>query len=463
MRSLLPRTSWLAGLRVLTRALRHRNYRLFFFGQGTSLIGTWMQRVALGWLVYRMTGSQWLLGLVGFSSQILTFVVTPFAGVIADRTNRRYLIIVTQATAMLLAFLLAALTLTGSLAVWHILVLSTCLGLVNSFDIPTRQSFVVEMLEAREDLPNAIALNSFMVNGARLIGPSVAGIMIAAIGGTSSAAEKGAPVHAFGEGVCFLVNGVSFIAVIASLLAMKVKHQERAPKGSPILQNLYEGLAYSLGFEPIRAILLQLALISLLTMPYGVLMPVFAKDILGGGPKALGFLTAAAGVGAIMGAVTLAYRESARGLGKVIAMAAMLLGTALIAFAFSRSIWLSAALLAIVGFGSMIQMASCNTLIQTIVDDDKRGRVMSLYTMAFMGVAPFGSLLAGALAGGLGAPWTVAISGGSSIMAAAIFASRLRRLGRLAHPVYVRKGLVAGSEATGDGLPAEAPSEEMIL
>jgi MFS family permease len=419
------------------RALRHRNYKLFFFGQGTSLIGTWMQRIALGWLVYRLTESGWLLGVVGFSSQIFTFAVTPFAGVLADRANRHHLVIATQTLAMCQAFLLAALTLTGKITVWEIIALSAGLGLVNSIDIPVRQSFVVEMVEDREDLPNAIALNSFMVNGARLVGPSVAGILIAAVG----------------EAWCFLLNGVSFMAVIAALLAMRVKRGARAPRGSRVLHNLQEGFKYAFGFEPIRAILLQLAMISLLGTSYQVLLPVFAKDILQGGPKTLGFLQAAAGVGAIAGAITLASRTSVRGLGRVVATAAFLFGAALIGFSFSRTMWLSAVLLIGAGFGMMIQMASCNTLLQTIVDDDKRGRVMSFYTMAFMGMGPFGSLLAGALSTRFGAPGAVIIGGAGCILAAAFFARRLPKLGRLVHPIYVRIGI---ARETSQANPAEA-------
>jgi len=447
MRLPAPRASWFAGIRVLTRALRHRNYKLFFFGQGTSLIGTWMQRTALGWLVYRITGSEWLLGVVGFSSQILTFLVAPFAGVMADRVSRRPLLVATQTLAMVQAFVLTALTLSGTVAVWHIIVLSVLLGLVNAVDIPVRQSFVVEMLESREDLPNAIALNSFLVNGARLVGPSVAGFVIAALG----------------EGVCFLLNGVSFLAVIAALLAMKVVAEPRAAKESHVLHNLREGLTYTFGFEPIRAILILLASVSIMGMSYGVLMPVFAKDILHGGPKALGFLTACAGMGALVGAASLASRRTVRGLGRVIAMASTTFGASLIAFSFSRDLWLSAALLVAAGLGSMIQTASSNTLLQTIVDDDKRGRVMSFYTVSFMGVAPFGSLLAGALASQFGAPWAVAIGGGGSILAAAYFAAKLPRLGRLVHPVYVRKGIVPQSGSAGEGELPLPPPGQMLL
>jgi len=445
MRPPTPSASWLASMRAATRALRHRNYQLFFFGQGTSLIGTWMQRVALGWLVYRITGSEWLLGVVGFSSQILAFLVAPFAGVMADRVSRRPLMVATQTLAMVQAFVLAWLTLTGDVAVWHIIVLSTLLGLVNAVDIPVRQSFVVEMLESREDLPNAIALNSSLVNGARLIGPSVAGLLIAATG----------------EGVCFLLNGVSFLAVIAALLAMKVKPPPRAARQAHVLHNLWEGLAYAYGFEPMRAILILLASVSVMGMSYGVLMPVIAKDVLHGGPRALGFLTACAGVGALMGAALLAPRRTVRGLGRVIAMAATVSGISLIAFSLSQNLWASAAVMVVTGLGQMIQTASSNTLLQTIADDDKRGRVMGFYTVSFMGVGPFGSLLAGALAARLGAATTIAIGGCGSILAALYFASKLPRLGRLVHPVYVSKGVVPAPGSPGTGQPA--PPEHLML
>ena len=401
-----------ARIRLITRALRHRNYQLFFFGQGTSLVGTWMQRIALGWLVYRLTNSAVMLGVVGFSSQIFTFVGPPFAGVLADRTNRQYLIVATQTLAMVQAFALAALTLTGTIAVWHIIVLSVFLGLVNSFDIPIRQSFVVEMLESKEDLPNAIALNSFLVNGAKLVGPSVGGVLVALVG----------------EGVCFLVNGISFMAVIGALLAMKVKRVERHARKSDVFQNLKEGVRYALGSAPIRAILGQAALISLMGMSYMVLLPVFAKDILHGDSRTFGFLMAATGVGALGGAVFLASRENVRGLGRVIALAGVLFGACVIAFSFSKNLWLSVMLLVLTGFGAMAQMASCNTLLQTIVEDDKRGRVMSFYTMAFMGMGTFGSLLMGWLADALSPTWALTIGGAGCMIAGGVFAARLGAL-----------------------------------
>jgi len=432
------------------RALRHRNYRLFFFGQGLSLIGAWMQRTAIWWLVYRLTGSELLLGVVGFSSQISTFLLAPFAGVLADRIDRRRLIIATQALAMIQAFVLAGLTIAGIVTTWHIILLSVILGVINGFDMPIRQSFVVEMLDSRDDLPNAIVLNSFLVNGARLVGPSLAGVLIAVVG----------------EGMCFLLNGVTFIAVIAALLAMQLTPYVPRAHHSHVLHHLREGFTYAFDFLPIRAILLLLAMISLLGMSYSVLMPVFAKEILHGGPKTLGFLMAAFGIGAIIGALVLASRKSVRGLGRVLVFASALFGAALIAFAYSRNLYLSLGLLAVAGFGMMVQFAASNSLLQTIVDDDKRGRVMSFYVMAFMGMAPFGSLLSGWLAGVLGAPIAVAIGGAGCIISAGFFALRLPLLGKIVHPTYIRLGIVpdpaGGDSDNGQPIGVTSPWEARL-
>jgi len=423
--------------RPVARAFRHRNYRLFFLGQGMSLIGTWMQRIALAWLIYRLTGSALLLGVVGFASQIMTFLVAPFAGVVADRTDRRRLLVATQTLAMVQAFVLAALTMTATVTTWQIVLLSSLLGLINAFDIPVRQSFVVEMLESRQDLPNAIAMNSFLVNGARLVGPSVGGVVIAVVG----------------EGPCFLINGVTFIAVIAALLAMRVKPAVRQAQKPRVLDHLREGLVYAFSFAPIRAILLLLATISLLGMSYTVLMPVFAKDVLGGGPRTLGWLMAAVAVGAMGGAVFLALRKDVRGLGRVLVMAGCLFGGALIGLGCSRNLYLSLGLLAVAGFGMMVQFASSNSLIQTLVDDDKRGRVMSFYVMAFMGMGPFGSLLAGWVARVAGAPVAVVVGGAGCVVAAGLFATRLRLLGSLVHPIYIRLGIVPDPPKDANGQP----------
>ena len=410
----------------LGRALRHRNYRLFFVGQGISLVGTWLTRVATSWLVYRLTGSALLLGVVGFAGQIPTFFLAPLAGVWIDRWDRHKVLVVTQALAMVQSALLAGFALTGTIGVPHVIALNLFQGLINAFDTPARQSFVVQMIEDREDLPNAIALNSSMVNGARLLGPAIAGILIAAVG----------------EGWCFLLDALSYLAVLASLFAMRLaaRPKARAPRG--VLTELAEGLRYVVGFAPIRAVLLLLALVSLMGMPYTVLMPVMAKEVLGGGPDTLGLLMASAGLGALGGALWLASRRSVLGLGRVIPIAAACFGLALIAFSRSRVLWLSLPLLALAGMAMMVQMASSNTVLQTIVDEDKRGRVMSFYAAAFFGSVPFGSLLAGALASRLGAPGTILVGGVACIIGAAVFSTQLPRLRKAVRPIYVRLGIL---------------------
>jgi MFS family permease len=408
------------------RTLRYRNYRLFFGGQLISLIGTWMQQIAMTWLVYRLTNSPLLLGVVGFASQMPTFLLSPFAGVLADRMNPHRIIITTQTLAMIQAAVLAILTLTGNISVWQIISLSVFLGLVNAFDIPARQTFVLEMIENKEDLGNAIALNSSMFNGARLIGPSIAGMLLVVIG----------------EGMCFLLNAVSFIAVIAALLAMKLPERKQHTHSNGVVRGLKEGFSYAFGFASIRYILLLVALVSAMGMPYTVLMPVFAKDILEGGPHTLGFLMGATGVGAMTGALYLASRKTVVGLGRWIAIAAAIFGVGLIGFSFARVLWLSMGLLFVTGFGMMTQMASCNTILQTIVEDDKRGRVMSFYTMAFMGMAPLGSLLAGSLASKIGAPHTLLISGILCIIGAAMFATKLPVLRKEIRPIYMKIGII---------------------
>jgi MFS family permease len=359
------------------------HYRLFFAGQSISLIGTWMTRIATSWLVYKLTGSALLLGVVGFAGQIPTFLLSPFAGVLVDRWNRHRLLVVTQVLAMLQSLALGVLALTGLLNIRDVVLLSLFQGVINAFDMPARQTFVVEMVERREDLANAIALNSSMVNTARLLGPSIGGVIIAALG----------------EGWCFIIDGVSYLAVVASLLAMTIPPQAALKAvESGVLKQLREGWNYASGFAPVRNILLLLALLSLVGMPYTVLMPVFANRILHGGPYTLGWLMAASGVGALAGAMFLAARTTVVGLGKFIPVMAGVFGAGLIAFSFSHFIWLSLILMVMTGLGFMVQMAVSNTLLQTIVDEDKRGRVMSFYTSAFMGTAPFGSLLAGSVA-----------------------------------------------------------------
>jgi MFS family permease len=393
------------------RALRYRNFRLFVGGQLVSLVGTWMQSVALSWLVYRLTGSAVLLGAVSFASQIPVFVLAPAGGVLADRVRRRSVLIVTQATAMLLAATLAAVTLLEGVSVWQIFVLGAALGVVNAFDIPARQAFVVEMVE-RADVMNAIALNSAMFNGARIVGPAVAGIMVASVG----------------EGWCFFANAVSYLAVIAGLLRMRLPRAAAIPPAASIVAHLVEGVRFARLTAPIRVLLLLLGLVSLVAMPYTVLMPIFADRILGSGARGLGILMGATGTGALIGALLLATREDVRGLGRWVAIAMGGFGLALIAFALSRVFWLSTALLVLVGGCMMVQMSASNTLIQAMVPDALRGRVMALYSMMFMGLAPVGALLAGTLAERLGAPAMVAMGGVLACGGAAAFWMRLPAL-----------------------------------
>jgi MFS family permease len=411
---------------LITRALRHRNYRLFFSGQGVSLIGTWMTRIATAWLVYRLTGSAFLLGLVSFSSQIPVLFLGPVAGVWVDRWNRHRVLVVTQVLSMLESFALAGLALAHVITVPEIILLNLFQGAVNAFDMPARQAFVIEMVEDQEDLGNAIALNSSLVNAARLVGPSVAGLLIAAVG----------------EGYCFLIDGISYVAVILSLLAMVVTVRSREHAPQSIRSELREGWNYVLGFRPIWSILLLLALLGFVGMPYTTLMPIFAAKILHGGPHTLGFLMAAIGVGALIGALVLAARRTVLGLGRLIAVTAAGFGASLVAFSLSRELWLSCLLLVVTGYCFMQQMASSNTILQTVVENQKRGRVMSFYSIAFQGVAPFGSLAAGTAASRIGAPHTVIIGGAICVCGAALFMLQLPTLRRLVRPIYIQIGII---------------------
>ncbi|MGO8719026.1 MAG: MFS transporter [Acidobacteriaceae bacterium] len=426
-----------AGISLAWRALRHRNFRLFFGGQSISLIGTWMTRIATAWLVYRLTGSAWLLGIVGFCGQIPTFLLAPFAGVWVDRLNRRHVLVVTQALAMVQSLALAALTLSHRITIAEILGLSIFQGMINAFDMPGRQAFMVQMIEDRQDLGNAIALNSSMVNMARLVGPSLAGLVIAG----------------FGEGYCFLIDGISYLAVILSLLMMRLPKFEAASKIVPMIAQLKEGWTYVSQFAPVRTILLLFAVVSLMGMPFTVLMPIFAVKVLHGGPHTLGFLMGAVGTGALAAAISLAMRKSVLGLGRIIAMSAAIFGASLIAFGMSRLLWLSLVLMVITGFGMMRGMAASNTIIQTIVPEDKRGRVMSYYTMAFVGMAPFGSLLAGGLAHLVGAPVTLMATGAFCILGAGWFTSRLPNIRLHIRPIYRDMGILPAEVVTaiGDG------------
>lgn len=408
------------------RALRHRNFRLFFYGQSLSLIGTWMTRLATSWLVYRLTGSSFLLGAVTFASQIPTFFLGPVAGVWADRWPRRRVLLVTQSLAAVQSLLLAGLTLSGRITVWEIVWLSVFQGLINAFDMPARQSYLVQMVDGRTDLSNAIALNSTMVNSARLLGPALAGILIAAVG----------------EGYCFLIDGISYLAVIASLLAIKIDGQAVTKSAASVFAQLKEGWTYVSTFAPIRTVLALFAIVSFMGVPYTVLMPIFATKILHGGPHTLGFLMGAVGVGSVGAALSLAARKSVRGLYRVIPAVAAIFGAGLIAFSFSRNYWLSLALMVVTGFGMMQFSAASNTVIQTIVEDDKRGRVMSYYMMAYMGASPFGSLLAGSLAPVIGAPGTVLLCGIGCVAGAAWFWFEIPKLRPVIRPIYQRLGIL---------------------
>jgi MFS family permease len=415
------------GLRTTLRALQHYNFRLFFGGQLISLIGTWMQSIAQDWLVYRLTGSSLLLGVVAFAGQIPIFLLAPVAGIVADRCNRHRTVITTQSVSMVLALILAGLTLGKQIRVWEIMVLASLLGVVNAFDIPARQSFLIDMV-GREDLLNAIALNSSMFNSARIIGPAIAGILVASIG----------------EGWCFLVNGVSYIAVIAGLLMMRLTRQAALQLGGSPIDNMVEGFRFARRTAPVRALLLLIGIVSVAAMPYTVLMPIFAGRVLHGGARQLGMLMGATGIGALIGALALASKTSVRGLGRFIWIAAAGLGISLILFTLSRRLWLSMALLVPAGFSMMIQMGSTNTLLQVMVPDRLRGRVMSLYSMMFIGMGPIGALLAGVVATKLGAPWTVGIGGFICVIGGAIFARRLPSFRGEARQLILAQGMTVG-------------------
>ncbi len=408
------------------RALRHRNFRLYFGGQGISVIGTWMTRVATSWLVYRLTKSPVLLGTVSFAGQIPTFLLAPFAGVAVDRIDRRTLLVWTQTLAMLQSFALAVLTLSHRINIAEVLALSALQGLINAFDMPGRQSFMIKMVEDKADLSNAIAINSSMVNVARLIGPSLAGVVIAVSN----------------EGWCFTVDGISYIAVIASLLMMRVPRDTRELARASTISQLREGWAYVTHFAPIRDILMLFALVSLMGWPFMVLMPIFAVQVLHGGPNTLGFLMGAVGVGSLISALTLVVRRSVRGLTKMIPIAAAAFGVGLICFGLSHTLWLSMPLMLLTGFGMMQGLTASNTILQTLVDEHMRGRVMSYYTMAFVGMAPFGSLLAGALAHVIGAPRTVMLNGIACILGSLWFWSQLKSIRREMRPIYERLGIL---------------------
>ncbi len=409
------------------RALNHRNFRLFFGGQGISVIGTWVQQIALTWLVYRITNSAFLLGVVGFSGQIPLLIVTPFAGVLADRLDKHKILLYTQSLSMVQAFVLAVLVLTKNILVWEIITLSIVQGIFDALDMPTRQSFMVEMVgNSREDLGNAIAMNSSMVNSARLIGPAIAGILISLVG----------------EGWCFLLNAISYIAVIVSLLRMDVVHKKASAQKKEAFKELKEGLHYAFSFAPIKAILILLAVVSFMGAPIRILVPVFVKQFFNGGANLFGFLMGVSGLGALTGAIILMNRKSVLGLGRLITYSVFAFGTGIIAFAICHVLALSLIFMFMTGIGMMIQLAGSNTMLQTIVENDKRGRVMSLYAMSFRGIAPFGSLLAGVVAGLIGASLTLVIAGIVCVIGAIYFYINLPKLRKLIRPIYINLGII---------------------
>lgn len=429
------------GLNHALRSLRFRNYRLFFIGQGVSLIGTWMQSVATSWLVFRLTHSEMALGLVAFAGQIPILFISPFAGVLGDRINRRSILIAVQVMAMAQAFTLAVLTFTGAIRVWQIALLGLVLGIANAFEMPSRQAFVIEMIDDKAELSNAIALNSGIFNGSRLLGPAIAGFVVARAG----------------EGVCFAANGVSYVAALAALLMMNIAPRRAERKNERILSDLKEGLAYAFGFRPIRDLIATVALISLVAMSFPVILPIFAGSVLHGDSHTYGFLVAATGAGALSGVAFLAMRKSVVGLGRVVSAALVVFGATLAVFSFSRWEALSICILVITGFGMITTMASCNTMVQTIVDEDKRGRVMSIYVMAVMGTAPLGSLLAGGVSAAIGAPKTVLFGGIICILGGIVFALRLPSLRKIVRPIYRKMGIIpevaAGIQAADEQPP----------
>jgi MFS family permease len=416
-----------AQKQVLLPALRSRNYRLFFAGQGISLIGTWMTQTATIWLVYSLTQSPLMLGLVGFSSQIPSFILAPFGGVFVDRFSRHRTLIGTQMFSMIQSLVLAILALSGVIHIWHIIVLSLFQGIISAFDAPARQAFVPDLVERKEDLANAIAINSTMFNGARLVGPAIGGLLVAGVGAA----------------YCFLIDGLSYIAVIIALLAMRIKPQKTIVSMSNPLEQIKEGFLYAFGFPPIRALLLLSALVSFFGLQYTVLVPVFAEKILQGNAKILGYLMAASGVGALSGGIYLASRKTILGLGRLIVVGPAILGIGLIAFSLSRFLPLSLFTMLFVGLGTIVQVAAGNTVLQTIVEDEKRGRVMSLLTMSFLGTIPFGNLLGGALADRIGATNTLIIDGVVCTLGSIYFMKQLPNLRQLIRPIYVERGIIS--------------------
>ncbi len=407
-------------------SLRSRNYRIYFIGQGVSLIGTWMQTVALSWLVYRLTGSVFLLGVIGFTSQIPTFVMAPFTGVISDRHNRLTILKLTQFFFMVQSLAMALLVLFKVVEPWHIVVLSIIFGVISAFDAPARQSLVMDLIDEKAYVGNAIALNSAIFNGARLIGPAVAGIVIAIVG----------------EGICFLINSVSFIAVLfaLTLIRIAVKQESSGPAG--FRESLGEGFRYTFNSVPIRMLILLLAVMSLVGLSYIVLLPAYAKEILHGGSETLGYLMSAMGAGALAGALTMAARKSVFGLTRIIAYGVILMGLSIALASFSAQLYLSIIFFFFTGLTMIMTLSAINTMLQTISDEDKRGRVMSFYAMALMGASPIGNLVAGSIASGIGVEWTMLIAGAITLLSGIWFSLNRKSLRQYIRPIYVSKGIL---------------------
>ena len=422
------------GFSGMLRAFRHRNFRLYFSGQSISLIGTWVQQIALSWTIYQLTHSSFLLGLVSFAGQLPLFILTPFAGVLVDRFNRHRILIVTQSLALLQAFVLALVVSTGTLQVWKLIALNVFAGSVLAVDLTTRQAFIVDMVGSGDDLPNAVALNAFVINGGRMLGPAIAGLLLTVVS----------------PAVCFYLNAVSYLPVIAALIAMRVKeHKQPTAESSPV-EDLMEGITYVVSFPPIWTVMVLVGLVSLAGLPYAVLMPILAAEVLHGNAHTLGWLMTAPGIGALVGTIYLASRKTILGAGNRIATGATLFSAGLIGIGLSHNFAVTLIALAFVGLGMIVQLATSNTVLQTIVDDDKRGRVMSLYTTAFMGMAPFGSLLGGAIARQIGVQLTLTCGGIICLGGALLFAVRIPALRPMVAPIYRRKGIIP--QAVADGL-----------
>jgi MFS family permease len=408
------------------RAFHHRNFRLFFFGQSLGIIGYWVQQIAMSWLVYRLTGSAWLLGVTAFAGQIAVLLLAPFGGLWADRVDRRKLLIVMQSLAAVPAFTLAVLAHLEVIEVWHVIVMATLLGVVIAIDAPIRQSFLPEMVPARQDLPSAIAFNSGMYNAARMIGPTIAGILLA----VST------------EAFCFLVNGMAKLAALIPMIMMKIDSHERPAVQPSIWNGLKDGLAYAWDLVPVRLLLPVVALVSFMATPYQALMPIFAAEVFGGGAETLGFLMAAAGVGGIGGILGLASRKDLRGLLTWVAAACFCAGAGLVVFSYSTRFALSVAMLVIVGAGIVVTVNGISTITMTIVDEGMRGRVMGFYSMAFLGMYPMGSLVSGALASSIGAAHTLALGGICCMLCALWLWPKLPRVRRHIRPIYLRLGII---------------------